>query len=107
MNREMDRPNSAGWWWCIPDPQCEWHAKYSDGVFVEVEEFPGFGNETERFYVSLTGTHDVVGLTREHSEDLFGKWYGPICPPSVGSRTEQDPNVNSCIEAIKDFDQCE
>lgn len=46
-----------------------------------MEELSGYIGGVERFCVLLTGTHEVVGLTREYPCDLFGKWYGPILTP--------------------------
>ncbi len=83
MGKIMETPTSAGWWWCIPDPECRWHERYPSGVFVQVEELEGYDFPPDRFCVWLTGTDEVVGLTREHPSDLFGMWCGPITPPCV------------------------
>ncbi len=81
MDEIQERPMSSGWWWCLPDPACRWFGRYPSGVFIQVGELEAYEFYSERFYVSLTGTDEVVGISREHPSDLFGIWCGPITPP--------------------------
>jgi hypothetical protein len=79
-----DRPTCRGWWWCFPDPKCEWWKKYKKGLFVEAIEDDGYNDPNLKGLVtSVLGamSADFKGFTGKYASDLFGLWYGPIERP--------------------------
>ncbi|MEI6259605.1 MAG: DUF4326 domain-containing protein [Deltaproteobacteria bacterium] len=85
----VDAPSCAGWWWCYPVPECEWYDRHRDGLICNILHDNGmvfhagkYFYHDPRFYVQ-----DVFGICcrgftdLKYSDELVGKWYGPIESP--------------------------
>ena len=99
----IDAPSCGGWWWCYPVPECEWYDRHRDGLVCHILHDNGISLGVGEYYYSddpglyvqeVFGTNSRGFTDLKYSDELVGKWYGPIeSPIAEPQRKESDMKV--------------
>jgi hypothetical protein len=82
----IDAPNSAGWWWCYPVPECEWYDRHRDGLICHILHDNGMSPADGKYYyddprllvMEVFGTNCIGFTDLKYTGELVGKWYGGL-----------------------------
>jgi hypothetical protein len=85
----VDAPKCPGWWWCYPVPECEWYDRHRDGLICHIIHDNGMSPGVGEYYyddprlhvMEVFGTNSRGFTDLKYSDELVGRWYGPINSP--------------------------